>query len=149
MVNNIVIENARIINRNFSGKVGEFNKDGKRSFCLVLDGLDIDRLIAEGWNVKFTKPRDPDEDPIPFINVKMSFNRYPPIVKQITSRNQVDLTEETIGCLDSAEIENVDVIVRPYTYEEGHISAYLKALYVTIYEDEFARKYAAMPSFHG
>ena len=34
---NISIEDARIIFKNFSGKGSDFNAEGVRNFCLVLD----------------------------------------------------------------------------------------------------------------
>ena len=34
---NIIVENAKIAFKNFSGKEGQFNPEGKRNFCLILD----------------------------------------------------------------------------------------------------------------
>ena len=54
------------------------------------------------------------------------------------------MTDETVSVLDYAEIENVDVIVRPYVWEvngKSGVKAYVKNMYVTIAENEFEKKY--------
>ena len=42
--NNIVIENARIGFRNFSGKEGQFNPAGRRNFCVFIETPLVNRL---------------------------------------------------------------------------------------------------------
>lgn len=144
-VSNISVENARIIFRNFAGKPGKFNAEGKRNFCLLLDPDSAKDLAEIGWNVKYLNPRDPDDEPQPYIQVAVAFENFPPNIWLITGKKKTRLNEDTVSVLDYAEIENVDVIVRPYSWSlasgASGIKAYVKNMYVTIVENEFEKKY--------
>lgn len=146
-IENIKIENARIVFRNLSGKPDKFNpQGGKRSFSVVIEDPEFaNELKREGWNIKqFNPSPDSDEEPAHFISVKVSYNNIPPHIYLCTSKNKTLLNEDTIGQLDYAEISNVDIVITPYQYEmsgRSGISAYVKTMYVTVVEDEFASKY--------
>lgn len=142
------IEGARIGFKNFSGEEGRFNPKGKRNFCVFLDNETAANLQLDGWNVKHLTPRDDDEEPQAYLQVAVSYENVPPIAVVITSRGKTRLDEDGIGKLDWAEIKNVDLIIRPYNWEvngKSGVKAYLKAIYVTIEEDDFALKYQDVP----
>jgi hypothetical protein len=144
-VDNIVIENAQIMFRNFSGNPGKFNAEGKRNFCVVIPNDEMaNTLEQDGWNIKWTKPRDDGEDPKPYLPVAVNYGVMPPKIYMITANNKNLLNEDTVGSLDYAEIKNIDIIIRPYCWEVNGkfgVKAYVKNMYVTIEEDYFADKY--------
>lgn len=142
------IENAHLVFRNFSGKAGKYNNEGNRNFCVFLDSNIANELAKEGYNIKWLKPRDPDEPEQAYMQVKINFQNVPPKILLITSRNKTLLNEETINILDWAEIESVDLIINPYKWEvkgKVGIKPYVKSMYVKIVEDRFAEKYEDVP----
>lgn len=146
----ITLEGVRITYRNFQGRADTFNQLGRRNFVVLLDDDTASAMKKEGWNVKVLAPRDETETPqaIMKVNVKYDGKGAPPQVYLVTSRGKTLLDADSARVVDWAEIENVDLIIRPWNYDisgRQGISAYLKSIYVTIHEDDLARKYRDVP----
>lgn len=145
----VTIEGARILFRNFSGEAGRYNPKGNRNFCLLLDQRDAADMVEDGWNVKYLKPREEGDPEQPYIQVAVNYNgNVPPRIVMITSRGKTLMNEETIGILDWAEIQNVDVILNAYHWSvngRSGVKGYVKSMFVTITEDELEMKYRDVP----
>jgi hypothetical protein len=148
----ITIEDARIIFRNFSGAEGRYNAKGKRNFNVLLDDDTAEAMLADGWNVKYLQPREEGDAPQARVEVEVKWSdnprSRPPHIVMITSKGKTDLDESMVDILDWAEIEYVDLIIRPYEWEvqdKSGVKAYLKSIYITLHEDELEKKYMDVP----
>ena len=148
--NNIIIENARISQRNFEGReVKPYNAQGVRNFTVRLDGEFAHVLENDGWKVNVKTNADGEE--YGFLKVAVSYGspRHVPKIVQITYDNngrprKTILNENTIGNIDSAEITDVKLEIRPRLWEVGGnsgIKAYLKTMYFTLVKDPFEDSY--------
>lgn len=144
----ISLENVRIGFRNFEGREGQYNKKGERSFAVFLDRQTAEELAAEGWNVKFPKENNsPDPDDTgrdAYLQVSVTFDFYPPNIFVISNGNPNRIGEEEVAMLDWAELNNVDLVIRPYEWvvnRNSGVKAYLKSGYFEIETDRFASKY--------
>ena len=153
-MNNLVIGNARIIFRNFRGEASTFNAAGNRNFCLLVSKDQAYALQEEGWKVKWPKVNSQDDEGRdPYIPVTVRFFsqngdrdwRDPKIfVRNSEKEEWVEYNEKMVANLDHAEIDHLDIVVRPREWEmngKRGVKAYLKSMYVTLLQDEFYGKY--------
>ena len=153
-MNNLVMENAKIIFRNFRGKSSMYNAEGNRNFCLLIPRDTALDYQEDGWKVKWPKQLDPDGDARdPYIPVTVRFfstdkekdGRDPKIYVRNSPRDQfVEYNEKMVGNLDDAEIDTCDIVIRPREWEmngKSGVKAYLKSMWVTLLQDEFYGKY--------
>lgn len=152
----IKLENIRMMWRNLRGEKKQFNEAGKRNFAIPLEE-DLALQLAEiGWNVR-AKEKANDEGKMETlyhlsVNVKLD-GKNPPRIFMITwgpdgEPRRTQLDEDTVGLLDFAEFDNVDVIIRPYNYDfngKKGVTHYLKTLFATLHVDDLEKKYAHIP----
>lgn len=144
----VLLENARIMFRHFSGEKDAYHAQGQRDFSVALPNEVGEEMEANGWNIKWLDPREEGDLPQAILKVKVNFSGRPPEINLVTSRNKTRLDEHTIGILDYADIQNADMFITPYDWNVNGKSgrtAYLSKLFVTIREDELDRKYADIP----
>lgn len=147
--NNINLDSANgdikaILFRNFSGKPDQFNPKGQMgNFTLVLDEAKGHELEDIGLNVKWKDT--PEGDKEPRLKVFVRYENFPPHVYRVVDGNIKELSAETISYLDDDDIQDVDLILSPYSYNVSGrkgVKAYLSKGYFTISEnDPYAGKY--------
>lgn len=140
------IKNVEVLRtpfRNFSGGPTKLNPDGgKRFFNIRLDEELAKTMTKEGWNVKELEAREDGEEPLWILEVKVNYGgKKPPRIVSITASGKKPIREESVDLMDSAEIESADVIIRPYDWGGGKVSAYLQTGYFHIKLDELELMY--------
>lgn len=144
----VTMEGVQIRIRNFAGKKDQYNVQGKRTFLVLLNDDVAEAMLADGWNVKYLKPREEDDSPQAYLRVTVNFSTEPqPRVVIVTDHGKTRLDESTVDILDHVILSNVDLIINPYYYDfngkQGY-SAYLKTGYFTMEEDDLDRKYSSI-----
>lgn len=142
----LIIENARILYRNFTGVQTQYNREGDRNFCVFIDDPEVANELKEaGWNIKIRKPRDEQDDIAHYMKVNVSYRFRGPQVYLHIDKNVNTLDESTIDLLDNADIISCDLVINPSHWERpdgSGISAYLETMHVVARGDYFASKYA-------
>lgn len=149
-VENLIVEDAKLMFKNFSGKKDIYNGEGERSFNVVLRNTKeqpdlVDSLIEDGWAIKVREPRTPDEDFLYRLPVKVRFDKYPPEVYLVKGRKKELLDETTIGDLDKYRFTRVDLEINPSFWDingKSGMTAYLRSGFFTVEESPFASRYA-------
>lgn len=142
--------------RNFSGRQTDYNAAGVRNFNIGFKNPeDVQMLIANGFNVKYTKerPDQPDYQPTPYLKINVGYHKDPsmrnldPIVNVYVKgkNNPVTYDEDMVGSLDSSRIIYADIKInsREYTIAgRSGTSAYLRELNVVIEDTSFGTDYS-------
>jgi hypothetical protein len=145
--NIIQLDDCRILFRNFAGAAGKYNREGDRSFAVLINDEAVsEALIQEGWNVKIKPPREDGDMPFMYLQVKIKYNDGRGPRAYLKSGDKVvTLDEDSIRCLDNVDIASVDLDIRGFDWEmngKTGRSAYLQSIHVTQQVDRFAMRYA-------
>jgi hypothetical protein len=149
-LDDLVIEDAKLVFKpNFAGAPTTYNPDGgKRQFCVRFTDPDIsDKLASDGWPIRIWRSKnDPDAEPVTYMRVTVKFTHYPPNIYMVVGNKITKLDENTVQCLDYANIESCDLTINPYHWDSPRgsgVSAYLKTGYFVIHQDALDEKYAS------
>ena len=157
---NIVLEDAKFFGRpNFKGEMDRFN-DNRRKFTVLIPNDVADQLRAIGYNVKTDIP-NPEQvekgmETVSHLKVYMNFTpdeEHPedislergPKIRIIQNEDQELLTSLTVGLLDRARIDVMDMEVRGWEFNKsekpGEYSARLVELVATLRPSIMDAKY--------
>lgn len=141
----LMIEDAKLLFRNFGGAERPYNSEGDRNFHVVLEPDLAKVLEDEGWRVKQLKSREEDEEGDKHMKVIVNYKKgRPPRCVLITSNNRTELGMDEVGLLDAADIKKCDIMLNGWWSDMagGGYSAFLKTIFVWIREDALELKYA-------
>jgi hypothetical protein len=143
---NEILQGVKLIFRNFRGlerkntKGKTMNAAGKRNFNIQLNSEQYEDLRDKGWSVRTWE--DADGATLYLLKVNLGWNDSGrgPLVKLTPTDGSkvVILDEDTIGILDTQEVESADVVIRPYNWDstgENGASAWLKSMKAYVYVD--------------
>lgn len=137
----------KIAFRNFEGREDTFNPKGARNFAIIFERPEVaQKLIDDGWNIKFLKPRDEGDEPTPYLPVAVSYKIRPPKIALVTSRGLTYVPEDLVSTVDWVDIETADVSINPSEWRVGEksgVKAYLNSMYIKITEDYLDQKWTA------
>ena len=147
--NELVLTDAELLYTNFSGRIGQYNRDGKRYFNVYVDDPEIvNKLTEDGWRVSIRTPKTPDEPIRHSIKVMVSYQFEPfPVIIRVVNGAEYYLDETTVGQLDKDRILKALVKVHgsgKKNSPDGKFTAYLDKMVVECEEDPFDTEYRRM-----
>lgn len=142
----VVLEDVRLLFRNFEGREGQYNREGDRSFNIALDPQTAAELDDAGWNVRYSDPKEEGDEPLSRLEVAVNFRGKPPTIVTIgeVSKKRTRHDQHSAFALDHMDIVSADVIINPYHWNvsgNSGVKAYLESLYVIVREDPLELKY--------
>lgn len=123
-MNNLIIEDAKIIFPNFSGREGRYNREGNRCFSVMVPDEKLAlQLKDDGWNIRERVINGEGTGEYYINGVNINFDYYiKPVIYYISNGNEIELTPEIMDSgiaaqLDGRGAERYDVSIRPRSWE--------------------------------
>ena len=152
--NNVIIENAEILFRDFRGEQGNYP-----SFAVKLPEEFAKELMEIGWPVKQYIPKDDDAEPYYLINIKVRYHTAsgddfcaPEEVLLIINGRRTQITEATLKTLQKLTFKHVDLEFEWYPWKYQNRTgdgAQLERLYIVAEEESRLQSKWAEEEFPG
>lgn len=138
MIESIVIQDPKIVSKNFSGKVDKHNPRGWRCFSVVIEKESLlEQLRANNWPIrvyyrkKFEEGETRESDKKYYIRVYVNYNyKKKPIIMVQGENGPRNLSESEIDKLDKFEFNVSNMVIRTKELEnikgEKRVLAFLK-----------------------
>lgn len=147
----LILEGVTIIFRNLEGRGDRFNRAGNRNFSVLIDDpVTALRLQSQGWNVKSSKPKNPDDRVYWYLPVTVNLSGNTKVY--LVTDQCVLLKEDDVYLVDEMELSHADLILRAFDWEVNGKTgrkAYMNTGYFVARIDKFARKYQGMGDGNG
>lgn len=150
MRDTVTIRDARLIYKNFTGRAGDYNAEGVRSFSVMLGEDEAGALEKDRWNVKPMKRREEDEEQFYHLKVAVNFDKRPPRIWLVTGmgKHKTMLDVDAVRVLDVLESVKVDLEIVAYDWElrsgASGRKAYLSTLFFHPYESPLELEYSTV-----
>ena len=126
IIDGILDEDVR--GRNFKGEeqrdrtTGKIvNGTGRRNFLLFLNDEVAEELKTYGCEVKYTRPRDDNDIPRPYMSINVSYNLKPVEAHLIANNQDTMLDEQRIGTLNDVDFKNLGLVLE-FGREKTHLN---------------------------
>lgn len=148
------IVDREVRSRNFGGAEKKdrntgrtVNSPGYRNFLLFVSEEIAAELQAAGCEVKYTKVQDPNDIPMPYVSVTVSYFLKPVEVVTIANGVPTQLDADHIYVLDNMDFKNVCMEIefgKEKVHNNGvhYIPLYAQKIWAEITPNYFAEKYA-------
>jgi hypothetical protein len=159
---NITLEGCRFYGRpNFQGELrdhGSWQED-KRNFTVLIPNEEADRMRDLRWPVKTNVPTDDEKaqgrEPLSYLKSSVFFsvdkNPHQPLEEQrypdiwvIQGDDREKLTFRTVGLMDTARFDMIDMELRLWEYKPDQWSATLVTLVAVMRTSRLSEKYGRL-----
>lgn len=140
--------------RNFGGEEKKdrvtghtVNSPGYRNFLLFVSEDIAEELKDKGCEVKYTKVQGPNDVPMPYVSITVSYFLKPVEACMISNGVPTQLDENHIHLLNSVDIKNMCIELetgKEKIHNNGvrYIPLFAQKIWVEIVPDYFAEKYS-------